>query len=212
MSIRPISSDRRARPDGPRRLRFAGAALVVGLVCVALTACGSSSSASNASATASSKSAQQESARLKLRQCLREHGANVPESGGPGAAQNVPRATLQAAFKACQKYATGAFGTAPSAAQQAQTRDQLVKYASCMRENGLQIADPTTATGGGPGGPGGAGGTGFFSELRKLRQDPKFAAANSKCSKNLPNRGQGGPRGLGGGGGGAGAGAGAGGA
>jgi hypothetical protein len=184
-----LSSQSRRHLVAP--LRGMGTALCAVLACVALVACGGGSS-STAASGAGSKSANQESSRLKLRQCLREHGANVPESGGAGAAQNIPQATFQAAIQACRKYATGAFGNAPSASQQVQIRDKLVKYASCMRENGLQIADPTSVTGGGP------GGSGFFSELQKLRQNPNFTAANAKCQKNLPNGGKGAPGGAGG--------------
>jgi hypothetical protein len=152
---------------------------------VALGACGgssgpSSSSGANGSAGASNKGSSQEASRLKFEQCLREHGVPVSDSGEKvPALQNTPPATLKAAFAACQKYAAGSFGQAASPSGQTHLIDQLVKYASCMRENGVNVADPTE------GGIGGA--ASFANKLGQVRQDPNFPQANSKCQKNLPS-------------------------
>jgi hypothetical protein len=151
---------------------------------VALAACGgsgstSSSTGANGSAGASNKGSSQETSRLKFTQCMREHGVPISDAEKVPALQSAPQATLKAALAACQKYAAGSFGQAASPSGQAHLMDQLVKYASCLRENGVNIADPTEASI--------AGAASFANSLGKVRQNPNFPQANSKCQKNLPS-------------------------
>ena len=172
--------------DPGRRRSRSGMNAMSGLaavgVCLLLLACGGSSSGSNGSAGASNQSTKQETSRLKFTQCMREHGVNFSDTGGsPSGFQNTPQSTIQAAFSACRKFASGSFGNAASSSQQSQLKDQLVKYAACLREAGLNIADPT--------GTGVSGVGGFFRQLQELRQNPNFQQANSKCQKNLPTGG-----------------------
>jgi hypothetical protein len=159
-----------------------GTAAVVG-VSLVLAACGGSSSSSNGSAGASNRSTKQENSRLKFTQCMREHGVNFSDTGGaPTGLQNTPQTTLQAAFSACRKYATGTLGSAASSSSQSEVNDRLVKYASCLRQAGLSISDPT--------GSGTAALGEFFKQLQGARQNPNFEQANAKCQADLP---QGGP-------------------
>jgi hypothetical protein len=163
-----------------RRLQVTtlGALLVLGLA-----ACGSSSNpaSTNASATA-------DAARLKFAQCMRQHGVDIPDNPGQGAQrgggfrqafQNTPRATIQAAMKACQKYRTQAFGNI-TPQQRQEFRDAFVKFAACMRRHGVDVPDPGTGGGPGAGGPPG-GRRGFFN-----RNDPTVQTALKACRSQLP--------------------------
>ena len=116
---------------------------------------------------------------MKLRQCLREQGVNVPDTEGHGAfAQLSPadRQKLEAALKGpCRKYQSGSFGDA-SDPQSQEFLDALTKFAACMRGRGVDVADPVAND---PDGP--------FAILHSLDQsDPKVAAASSACRDKLP--------------------------
>jgi hypothetical protein len=176
--------------------------LLLGTLSVGVAACGSSSSA----ATSSGTSGSQFQARLNFAKCMRQHGINIPDpssgggpAGGGGAfrtLRNYPQAQRQAALQACQTYLTQAFGNI-SPAQSAQFRQQLVKYAQCMRSHGIDIPDPTTSTAG--------GGFGLRRALGSVdRNSPAFQAANKACASLRPRFGGrgGGPGGGGPGGGG----------
>jgi hypothetical protein len=164
-------------------VRTLQAAVLGALLTAGLAACGSSSdpASTNASATA-------DAARLKFAQCMRQHGVDIPDNpgrdgqGGGGfrqAFQDTPRATIQAAMKACQKYRTQAFGNI-TPQQRQEFRDAFVKFAACMRQHGVDVPDP--GTGGGPGGGGPPGGRrGFFD-----RNDPTVQTALKACRSRLP--------------------------
>lgn len=167
-----------------RRSRQVLARLVlVALVGLVLTACGSSSTASSASAGGSSATAKQASSRLKFTDCMRQHGVNISDQaggGGGGPPAGIPQSTLQAAGTACRKYAGGAFGNF-SPAQRSQFQAAFVKYTACLRAHGVNIPDPTF----GAGGAANQGG-GFRQSLQNAQASPSFKAANSQCSSVLP--------------------------
>jgi hypothetical protein len=173
------------------------AILFAGLLAAGLAACGGSSgSASTTAATGA-----QFQARLDLAKCFRSHGVNVPDpstNGGPGEGvgrvlRTYPQAQIQAAMTACRQYLVKAFPQLNlTPAQRAQRRQQLVKFAECMRSHGINIPDPTTA-GSGPG-----GGFGFARQFRSIdRNSPAFQAANKACASLRPQFGRGGPGGPG---------------
>ena len=149
--------------------------IVVPLLLVALVAagCGGSTESSTTSADA------QDAARVKFAQCLRQHGVDIPDNAGQGqgagagALRNIDRSTLQAAMKACQKYQQAAVGDI-SDAQQQEFRDAFTKFASCMRQHGVDLPDMN------PGGGPPAGG----QQLN--RDDPTTKAAMSACQDKLP--------------------------
>jgi hypothetical protein len=176
----------------PRR---AGAACVLVLVLAAtVSACGSSGSTGTTAAT----SGAQFQARLNLAKCFRAHGINVPDpstGGGPAggggifrALRNYSGAQLTSARQACQQYFAQAFPRLNlSPAQQAQFRQQFVKFAQCMRSHGIDLPDPTT---------GGNAGFGFRRSLGSIdRNSPAFQAASQACSSLRPRFGRGGPGG-----------------
>jgi hypothetical protein len=155
-------------------------ALLVALSAAALAAAGCGGSSAKSSATSTSS---QDAARVKLAQCLRQNGVNVPDNPGQGGGQapNIDPTRLRAATRACRKYQRAAFGNISSSQRQA-FQDAFAKFSSCMRQHGVEI--PTPGAGNGP--P--AGGN-------PLNQnDPKVKAATTACRSKLPTGGPGGGR------------------
>jgi hypothetical protein len=70
-------------------------------------------------------------------------------------------------------------GTAPAGTTPVDTQDALLKYAACMRENGVDMADPTFDADGNPTG----GGFGQASGID--RQSAEFQAAQTACGDLL---------------------------
>lgn len=134
------------------------AALSACAAALMLAACGGSDPAAGTDSRAKA-----EQARLKFARCMRDHGVNMPDpqpdSKGPGlvrVGEGVAPQVMRRADQACRKYMEAA---APklSPAQQAELRDQALKFAQCMRAHGVDIPDPQVGNGGvririGPGG------------------------------------------------------------
>jgi hypothetical protein len=164
---------------------------------VALAACGSSgsgsSSAAGTSSTATNKAGAQGSNRFTaLRSCLAKQGITLPAppsgatrpQGGPGAgaAGGGPRglqppagittAQFEAALKKCGGGRPPQGGT--GALNSASARAGLVKYAACLRQNGINVPEPNT-TGKGA----------VFSTKGIDTSSSKFKAAQSKCQSDL---------------------------
>jgi hypothetical protein len=169
--------------------------LLAGVAILGISACGSSSSTtSTAVAGTSVSSNSQYQARLALAKCMRAHGVNVPDpspSGGPPggvaglrALQSDPN--FQPALQACARYRNQAFGFGNfTPAQQAQFRQDLVRFARCMRSHNIDIPDPSSSNG---------GPFGIFRSLPSSeRNSPAFQAAVKACSSELPQFGNGGP-------------------
>lgn len=162
--------------------------LLLGVGVLVLAACGSSSSSSSSASSADAR----DTARVKLQQCLRQQGVDVPDTpggGGGGGARlsTTDRTKLQQALQgACKQYASGAFGQISDDQRQA-FQDAFTKFSACMRKQGIDVPTPQPGSGGGP--PAGGG----FN-----RSDPKVQAAAKSCQSLLPQRGAGGPGGPGG--------------
>jgi hypothetical protein len=188
-----------AMPSSGRR------ALSTALLAVALaagvSACGSSSTSSPASASTSNAARYQ--ARLNLAKCLRGQGLNVPDpspNGGPAGGegggvfrslQNYSQSQIQTAVNACRQYVAQAFPRLNlSPAQQAQFRQEFVKFAECMRAHGVDIPDPSNT------GSGIFGLRGAFKSID--RNSPAFRSALAACQSVRPRLGRGGPGGPGG--------------
>jgi hypothetical protein len=172
--------------------------VIVVALAAGLSACGSSSS--GASTTGATSGAQFQ-ARLNLAKCFRAHGINVPDpsaGGGPAGGgglfrqlRNYSQAQINTARQACQQYFAAAFPRLNlSPAQRAQLRQQLVKFAECMRSHGVNVPDPTTN----------GNGFGFREAFRSIdRNSPAFQSALTACQSLRPRFGRGGPGGPGGG-------------
>lgn len=160
-------------------LRHLAPILAVGLV-LALGACGGSDEpgttrASGESSAASGPSNEQDTSRVKLTQCLREQGLDVPDSEGHGGfAQLNPaeRERLEQALQGpCREYRSGAFGEA-SDSQSQEFLDAITAFTVCLREQGVEVPDPD------PSNP--------FAVLHSIDQsEPRVARAATACQNEL---------------------------
>jgi hypothetical protein len=172
-------------------------------------------SLTESSTTTATTAADPEAAAMAFTQCMRDNGVdmedptvdadgnvipgrptNLPDPGeGQQNAQGGPGGEfgeeLRSAFEACGDLLVGTtFGF--NNIDQTELQDQLLEFAQCLRDQGLEVADPDLSALGGPGG-GGAGGGGLFG---LDFQEPEVQAAMDACSDLLPNVGG---RGFGGG-------------
>ena len=121
---------------------------------IVLSACGSSSPSTStdspaaAAGTSTTASNATYRARLNLARCYRAQGINLPDptpgaghAAGGGTQQilnRYPQAQVQAAQQACRQYIAKANPqTNASPAGQAQFNQEFVKFAKCMRANGV---------------------------------------------------------------------------
>jgi hypothetical protein len=129
-------------------------------------------------------------AELKFAQCMREHGVDMPDPvNGRFELRVRPRDQQKAAEaqQACGKYLED---VAPriSEEDQARMREAALDYAKCMREHGIDMADPQFQEGGGM----------TMRMPRGTREDdPKFKDAQEACEPILqaarPEKSDGGP-------------------
>jgi hypothetical protein len=150
---------------------------------LALTACGGSATKS----TAGQESDQQ---LVKFAKCMREHGLNVSTPtgssgairiGGSGKAGNIHQ--LEAAQQACKRYQPIGAKQNLSPQEKVERQEQVLKFAKCMREHGIDLHASTT--------DGGAGikiqshsGTG--GQRGPNPDSPAFQAAQKACQGLLP--------------------------
>lgn len=140
--------------------------------------------------------AEREDAMLEFTDCMRDHGVDMPdpqtaegpggggsiaitnEVGGPGDAD-----ALEAANEACGDILDDAFGERPqmSPEEEAEMRDNMLAFAECMRDHGIDMPDPEFESGGGGfsvrvGEPGASG---------MDPSDPDFENAQEACQGEL---------------------------
>jgi hypothetical protein len=134
-------------------------------------------------------------AALAFARCMRQHGIDMPDPkfNGNGISQeftarrgsNGPASpTFKAAQQACNKYLPNG-GQPPKL--NPQQRQQLVAFARCMREHGIDVPDPGPNSGGIVVKRSGANGR----NAPEPEDDPKFKAAQQACQQYLPNVGKG---------------------
>jgi hypothetical protein len=150
---------------------------------VALAACGDSSGSSGTTSTSGGSSASsgtsnaQDAARVKLFQCVREQGVDLPDTtdDSNALAQLSPaeRQRAEDALKGpCKKYASRAFGDTDP--QSPEFLDALTKYTVCLRRNGVDVPDPDP--------------TNPRAGIMSLDQsDPAVATAISACEDQRPS-------------------------
>jgi hypothetical protein len=196
-------SDREIPARQRRRRRPHLAALVGALaLTLAVAACGgggksngvaSLSGSDKPTATTSANTSKDfKQAALAFARCMRQHGIDMPDpkfTGNGGVTQEIKGSPgskgpddpkFKAAQQACQQYQ-------PNGGQlkkpNPQEQQQMLAFARCMRQHGINVPDPNP-NGGGivvKGGPG------------TLNPDAqKFKAAQQACQKLLPNAGKGG--------------------
>lgn len=155
------------------------------------------STAGTSTSTSTTSTTSREDAQLKLSRCIRQNG--VPDFPDPAADSsgnlridpstlgNVDRSTLQKAFQACREYADAAGAGQISDADRTAFQDAALKFAKCMRTNGVDVPDPDFS---------GAGGAGPAGGLRIDRNDPDTQKALGACQEiiqsALPNGAPGG--------------------
>jgi uncharacterized protein (DUF305 family) len=110
---------------------------------------GTTTNGSSGSSGASPK--ERREAELKFAQCMRDHGVDMPDpvkgrfelKVRPGDQKKAGEAQ-----RACQKYLRD---VAPrmSEEQEAKAREAALDYAKCMRDHGIEMADPQFQEGGG---------------------------------------------------------------
>lgn len=109
--------------------------------------------------------AEREDAMLEFTECMRDHGVDMPDpevaegpGGGGGAIAitneaNGPGDTeaFEAANEACGDILSDVFGDAPqmSPEEEAEMRDNMLAFAECMRDHGIDMPDPEFDSGGG---------------------------------------------------------------
>ncbi|MBL1097785.1 hypothetical protein [Streptomyces coffeae] len=102
-----------------------------------LASCGGAESTSSTGA----KSADSDDQSLKHTRCMREHGVDMPDdpaNQGSASTLSGDKDTIEAALKACQKYAQPS-GMDPN---DPKLKDDQLKLARCMREHGVDMPDP----------------------------------------------------------------------
>ncbi|RJL34257.1 hypothetical protein [Bailinhaonella thermotolerans] len=115
---------------------------------------------------------------LKFAQCMRENGVNMPDPdpddgkvrihGNPG-----NRDAVQKALKKCEKHMQG--GGRRLDPSDPAVRDQMVKFARCMRQHGINMPDPEP------------GSRGHRIEIKK-GEEAKFEQASKACEKYAPGK------------------------
>ncbi len=108
--------------------------------------------------------AEREDAMLEFTECMREHGIDLPDpvvSGGPGGGGGIAitnevngpedAEAFEAADEACRGILDDVFGERPqlSPEDEAEMRDNMLAFAECMREHGIDMPDPEFGTEGG---------------------------------------------------------------
>lgn len=144
--------------------------LATGLAALALFAAACSSTDQGSDDAADGSGGKGNDASVKFAKCMKEHGIEVPESK-PGETVTIGEGQdpekLQAAMTACNKGDSQAFEKPKGA-----NLDAQIKYARCMRKEGINIADPK----GTPGEPLGT---------PEMVNEPGFEKAHTKCNKIL---------------------------
>jgi len=184
-----------------RRKPAAAAVLVLLLACIGLAACGSSSKSSSTSTNASAATTTGTTGAkgpnagrfAAMRECLQKNGITLPKrtpgqkrpsggaggflgggggaAGGPQLPKGVTRAQYEAAIKKC---GGGAFIGSGSRITSPAFKQGLVKFATCMRENGVNVPAPNTS-GNGP----------IFNTKDINTASAQFRTAESKCRSDL---------------------------
>jgi hypothetical protein len=170
---------------------------------LALGACGSSDDDGGGSANGSPASASRQDkafeGALKYAKCMRDHGIDMPDpqrvgtggikvTGGKGINPNDPK--TKAAQKDCEKYMKVGGGERLDPQRRAQLQEAALKFARCMRQNGVDMPDPQFSADGGvtmrfQGAAKPSSGSG--PDQGPNPDSPKFKAAQEKCQGLLGN-------------------------
>ncbi len=199
-------------PHSNRKSRRLIVAVALAVIASAmLAACGSSSSTTtNASANAASSTSGASGASgprgafgarfSALRECLAKNGITLPKrtpgsrpspgtgggvfGGAGGAGPQLPKGVTRAQYEAALKKCGGGLLGRPRSFNSPARVAALAKFASCMRQNGINLPAPNTS-GSGP----------IFDTKSVNTSSAQFKAAESKCSADLTGAFRRGPTG-----------------
>ncbi|TYB66786.1 hypothetical protein FXF51_16990 [Nonomuraea sp. PA05] len=162
--------------------------LLLGAAALALAGCGAPAAqddgvVSAGGGTASAKPAASPSASidpdeaaLRFAQCMREHGVDMPDPKEGRIQLKIPKGAdqkkVEEAHQACQPIMDAAVPEGEG--QDAAGYDQMVKFAQCMRDQGIDMADPK------PGQP-------LRLDFRGVPKQ-KMEAAQKACQEFAPGR------------------------
>ncbi|MBP2707962.1 hypothetical protein JOL79_29695 [Microbispora sp. RL4-1S] len=117
-------------------------------------------------------------AQLKFAQCMREHGVDMPDPGPDGNVRIMGRkgetGKIDDAMKVCEHFMRDAVGDKLGKLDP-QAYDQAVKFAQCMREHGVDVADPKP-------------GEGVRIKLKGPDGEQKMKEAQGACKEYAPGR------------------------
>ena len=178
----------------PLLLAAVGAALALG-------ACGASNDATGTTAGAAKGQDKAFEGALKFSKCMREHGIDMPDpqrvgSGGiklSGGKVNFNDPKMKSAQSACQKYMQIGGGETIDPAKRAKLQEAALKYARCMRGQGVDMPDPKLSGNGGltfqagPG-PNSKSNGSAANGLGVSPESPRFQAADKVCNHLLGDR------------------------
>ena len=136
---------------------------------------------------------------LAFTTCMREHGVDIgdPQTSGSGerpriairkaagAGTGKDMADIQEADEACRHHLAN-MPQGPGKEMDQETKDALLAFARCMRENGVDMPDPQFENGGG------IVRIGSASEKGIDPGSADFEAAHEACRHHLPGGGEGG--------------------
>ena len=144
--------------------------LAVLAAALTLAACGGSDTSSGGAA-ATTSTADQDASRVRLQECLREHGVEL----GPDAG-DLDQEKVNEALEACDRYRQEAFGDLSDEERQ-ELQDQATELTQCLRDQGLDVPDIRV-------------GSGVGALLELDRDDPEVQEAFDACRDQLPELGR----------------------
>ena len=161
----------------------AAARLTAGAMVLAAAGCGGAGGGDEDSRAAEARKFEQ--AQLAFARCMRENGVDMPDpkfgSGGrveitPETQRDFSRAEFERAARRCEKHRQNLKPPRLDPKDETALRDAMVRFARCMREQGIDMPDPKTHEGGGV----------SVSLPDNVRpDDPRLMAAHRKCQPIL---------------------------
>jgi hypothetical protein len=151
------------------------AAVLAASTLAALGACSEEESSGGGSSRAEMREAG-----VEFAQCMRENGVDMPdpEPGGGLMLRAGPGddpAAIERAQEKCRKHLEDVRPPEMSDEQQAEFRERALAFARCMREEGIDMPDPTFE-----------GGGRVRMRAGGNPEDPAFQAAEQKCRRHQP--------------------------
>jgi hypothetical protein len=158
-------------------------ALPIAAASLALAACGGGDDGATPSAD---ERAEFREAAVEFAECMRRNGVDMPDPQGGRLTLQQARpgeeATLERAQEACRKHMEDARPPEMSEEQQREFRERALEHAECMREQGIDMPDPTFGEG---------GGVRMRVEGDVDPDSPAFQEAQRTCADTMPKPGPG---------------------